>query len=481
MYKCDICQKKSSKNENDDEQDALLYGEWMRKQNVTVHYYCLLLSTNLPQRGGNATGILGFLLRDIRKEAAAAQQRKCAFCKETGASVICYMCRIVFHMACGLENRCISHFCDDFRSYCENCTQLDAYKRQLLADPPKGAHCAICFRVIYPFVLHNVAYGDCCRKGFAHRSCMRRYALASGYYLRCLWCRDKKFRDTIRLQSVFVPDRDATWERQQNAYRELHRTRLRCDMAECLCPNGRDYCRGTWSIQLCIMCAATGTHPKCRVGTMRLSLHSEVTDYKCRSCIEVEKKLDVLHIVQSPTADEHIDSSFYKTKRCCELSLAMDDDSPAQSDDDSTYNESIITVVASQNQIQIPMPQLSPQPQPQTPANQMPAQSETSVIELSDSEPSDSQQLRCALQTPLLLHESFTSGDHFYLVVYEYNEQLSDPCTGTCTLRFAQDDKRLKDRTEETLLQLQLTEVDIWFRDTNRGHYDRIDKYSIRK
>ncbi|XP_064536422.1 pineapple eye protein [Drosophila montana] len=485
MYKCDICNKSSA---NEDTDDVLLYGEWMIKQKVTVHYYCLLLSTNLPQRGGDSSGILGFLLRDIRQEAAAAQQRKCAFCKEKGASVVCYKCRIVFHMPCGLENRCIYQFCDEFRSYCEHCMPLDDYQQQLMNNPPKDAYCDICFRAISPFLLHNVTYGDCCRKGFAHRTCMRRYALASGYYLRCLWCRDKKFHDTIRLQSVFVPDRDATWERQPNAYSELHSKRLRCEQTVCLCPNGRDYHRHSWTIQLCILCAATGTHLKCRVGTMRLvrTYGVEPNDFKCISCIEVEQKLihghhnysgqRVPHKPSWETADEQIDASYYMPKTCCELSIAPDEDSPVLSDEDATSNEaSVITVVPSQRLSTQSCPRFSQSFAKSPPAALL---ADQTVIELADSQISSTQQLRCSLKPPLLLNESFTCGGYFYLVVYEYNEHQMDLCTGTCTLRFAANDARLGDRSVEALQHLPLLETDVWFRDSNRGIYDKIDQYT---
>lgn len=39
MLKCEICTK-SSRNEED---DALLYGDWMIKQDVKVHYFCLVV------------------------------------------------------------------------------------------------------------------------------------------------------------------------------------------------------------------------------------------------------------------------------------------------------------------------------------------------------------------------------------------------------------------------------------------------------
>ncbi|XP_017871042.1 PREDICTED: G2/M phase-specific E3 ubiquitin-protein ligase [Drosophila arizonae] len=483
MRTCDICNKN---NANEEEDDALLYGEWMVKQNVTVHYYCLLLSSNLPQRGGDSSGILGFLLRDIRQEAVAAQKRKCAFCREKGASVICFKCRIVFHMICGLENRCVYQFCDDFRSYCENCAPMDDYKRQLVADPPKSAQCDICFRPISPFLLHNVTYGDCCRKGFAHRTCMRRYALASGYYLRCLWCRSKTFHDNIRLQSVFVPDRDATWERQPNAYSELHNRRMRCEQAICLCPKGRDFNRNTWIIQPCILCAAVGTHYKCYVGTMRLSRASanEPNNFKCNMCAEVEAKLQQPK-QQLTTSYESIDSSFYMPKNCNELSVAADDDSPVLSEDESSLvDATIITIKSSQrlnvsceklNELAAKESQQLQEPQP-LPAPPIPV--ESSVIELPDSQPISTQQLLADfLKPPLPLRESFFSDGYFYLVVYEYNEKLENPCVGSCTLRFSIDDKRLGDFSEETLMQLQLVETDVWYRESDRGVYDKIDQY----
>jgi len=118
--------------------------------------------------------------------------------------------------------------------------------------------------------MFQITYGDCCRRGFAHKSCMRRYALTSGYYLCCIWCRSKSFRDSIRLQSVFVPDRDAMWEKQRNAYRELHDRNLRCGESNCLCPNGRFYNKSTWVILSCKLCGCMGAHTKCLAGTMRM-------------------------------------------------------------------------------------------------------------------------------------------------------------------------------------------------------------------
>ncbi|XP_034489585.1 PHD finger protein 7-like [Drosophila innubila] len=455
MRQCAIC---NITDKYEDEEDILIFGDWMTKQNVTVHYYCLLLSTNLPQRGGDSSGILGFLLRDIRQEATAAQQRICKYCNQKGASVFCCKCRIVFHVGCAAENQCISHFTDEFPSYCEDCAPHDDYQRQLLANPPAIKQCDICFHDIEFFTISQVTYGDCCRQGFAHRICMRRYAIASGYYLRCLWCRDKKFHDTIKLQSVFVPDRDASWERQANAYSELHNRRMRCDQGVCLCPSGRDFNRNTWTIKLCKLCAATGSHLKCLVGTMKLP--KTKLEFKCQFCTEVELKLQQQQ-QNSPNKsnwkgvdDEHIDASFYIHKKSSDSSLQQDDDdSPAQSDEDSASTSNITVVPSS--------------------GSSVPANAADSVIELPDTQPLD---ILETLTPPLLLCKSGTFEGHFYLVVYEYKEQEPEPLIGQCTLRFALDDERIQDKSEEALLQLKATVEDVYCRDSNRGIYDEVDQ-----
>lgn len=448
--------------------------------NFLFHPKKQLLSTNLPQRGGDSSGILGFLLRDIRQEANAAKLRECDFCKEMGASVFCHKCRIVFHVKCGLENRCITHFCDQYLSFCEKCAPMDSYRRQLQANPPKNVTCDICMQLIGVVKLPYVAYGDCCRKGFAHRTCMRRYALASGYYLRCPWCRDKKFHDTIKLQSVFVPDRDASWERQPNAYRDLHEKLMRCDEAKCICPKGRTYNKNTWSIQTCTLCAATGRHFKCSVGILRFdNANSKQPDFKCSLCTEVENKLQSGRLNKTirssnemtsrETTEDRIDASFYTLKESGNPGMQVDDETPVEHGERLTDEDYTVLASMDWSAIESSAPVARDVETELSPVS-------SSVIELSDTQP----QLSGALKPPLLLRQSFTIGDYFYLKVYEYDQKRND-CTGTCTLRFALTDARLTDRFEEALQQLQVTESDVWFRDTDRGIYEKIDQYNNEK
>ncbi|XP_062121194.1 pineapple eye protein isoform X7 [Drosophila sulfurigaster albostrigata] len=581
MRKCDICNKTDEGSEDD---DVYMYGEWMTKCKITVHYFCLMLSTHLPQQGGDSSGILGFLIRDIRKEIQAAQLRKCFYCLGPGASVECHKCHEIFHLACGMESHCVNYFRDDFRSYCKDCAPRDQYQKQLMAAPQsvfKNLRCDICFDSIRVFILSKVVYGDCCRKGFAHKICMRRYAYSSGYYLRCLWCRDEKFHETIKLQSVFVPDRDATWELQKNAYSELHSKPLHCDETECLCPKGRSYSKTyNWIIQLCITCAAYGSHFKCRKDGTK--------DFKCELCKVIEanmqksKDRNKEQNSQNSNKDQtntksQLDTSLYLSKNS--PSLASDDEALHATDEESCSTEaSIVTVIASQLRkstisepdetptpgaevaVETPTPILTtevavetPTPTPDveastsTPAAEAEVAVEAMVIDLPDSQkiesrlpqppptpevaietstpttaveaststpatevaietptptpaveaststptPSaeaevaveamvidlpDSQKIEFRLpQPPLLLRKSFTHGEHFYLQVYDYQEQYPERCVGTWTFRFLLSDARIHDCSEQALVQLQPTMSDVWTRGRNRGIYDRID------
>ncbi|XP_041452208.1 uncharacterized protein LOC111080180 isoform X2 [Drosophila obscura] len=553
--KCDICGKSSGNNDY----DTLVLGDWMNRQELTVHYFCLLLSTNLAQRGGDSSGILGFLLRDIRLESIAAKKRTCFYCAKPGASLECHKCRRLSHLTCSFDNHSTIEFFGEFRNYCEACQPLDDYKRQLIEKPPKNQICDICFKPITPFRLYNVSYGDCCKKGFAHRICMRKYALASGYYLRCIWCRTDKFRDIIRKQSVFVPDRDATWERQKDAYQELHRKHMQCIQVKCLCPNGRDYNKGSWTIFPCKLCASTGAHLKCVAGISRLSRASKPVDFKCEICLEMEQKIRSSHQrtmsttsypMTDPTA-EQIEMSFYVTKSGPDISMRLNSDAvPVFSDEESitSSDASVITVIASQRSscgatvekndldvqkveimeidsqsdeeffpglavrpsISKPEPKLSEiieigsqsdkeaKPEPKlsvlssadstgapdmefeslqrascSPPHETPPpndRAEEENIEISASP----KQPYTKYTTDLVIRKGFACPNEpfFYLEFYEFNE--SKICTGTCCVRFADDDPRIRDRSPEALRLLQVTDKDIWYRTNDIGIYAKI-------
>ncbi|XP_017076034.2 G2/M phase-specific E3 ubiquitin-protein ligase [Drosophila eugracilis] len=488
---CEICRFKDN--------DEVLYGEMMVVRQLRVHYYCLLLSTNLPQRGSDSSGILGFLLRDIRAEAAAARKRKCYYCMKMGASIQCHRCSAIFHLKCGIENQCTFEFIHKFWSYCDSCTPMDDYKLQLVSNPPKNRICDICLRSICQFKLYNIAYGDCCRRGFAHKSCMRRYALSSGYYLLCIWCRSKDFRNLIRLQSIFVPDRDAMWEKQRNAYRELYERIVRCDHDQCLCPNGRTYNKNSWLILSCKLCASTGVHFKCLIGNMRLQKGTESTEFKCTDCLDVE-----LRVAKSPTrnmdesingSEGHLNASFYIQKVGPDVPSLPETQAPVFSDDDDDYETSsacsIITVIPSTNSSSKTPPQnidklpteplieipVSPLREPLNEISNSP--NLNSVEEFSDF-PQSKSILTEDPSSLLVLKEYFRCFDepYFYLVIYDFEHgKCMGKCTGSTVLRFNEDDPRIQDKSPESLQRLNLKPDDVWCRDKDRDVFEKIESF----
>uniref|UniRef100_W5MTX9 G2/M-phase specific E3 ubiquitin protein ligase n=1 Tax=Lepisosteus oculatus TaxID=7918 RepID=W5MTX9_LEPOC len=82
------------------------YGEKISyKQQLTLHYFCLLMSSGIYQRGNEDQDIYGFLLHDINQEIKRASKLTCGICKRKGASVGCSVsaCPKKVHLPCGLK------------------------------------------------------------------------------------------------------------------------------------------------------------------------------------------------------------------------------------------------------------------------------------------------------------------------------------------------------------------------------------------
>lgn len=66
---------------------------------------------------------------------------------------------------------------------------------------------------------------------------------------------------------MFQPSREAEWEGKDKEHiMALNYRHSRCDAAVCLNANGRDYRdqdNGEWSLRLCTVCAASGSHVGC--------------------------------------------------------------------------------------------------------------------------------------------------------------------------------------------------------------------------
>ncbi|XP_013099874.2 pineapple eye protein [Stomoxys calcitrans] len=356
---CDICKMKTSAGI----EDTLHFGEWMNKSDVKVHYFCLLLSTHLPQKGEDHGGILGFLLRDIRKEIHMAKQRTCMYCEAKSANIMCHICKKYYHLVCGHTNLCLSEFTGEFKSYCRACIPLNEKQKQMMKAEiePYDYTCYICKTGMGFYSPYSWIEAKCCNNGYVHRVCIKKYALNSGYYLICIWCKSKEFREDVKRLGVFVPDRDANWEREKGAYRDLHRPSLRCDMEICHCPKGRDFLSNKWKIIRCTLCGLVGAHnPLCIPGFEKAK--QPLKEIKCDTCSVIEHTL-VKAANQSRNINEtlDIDTSLYMTKTCRGTTVSPHSEITEFSDEDSEdskvtiINNALISNTMSMTDIVVPL------------------------------------------------------------------------------------------------------------------------------
>ncbi|XP_028170946.1 PHD finger protein 7-like [Ostrinia furnacalis] len=109
---CAFCQR-----EIDDE---ITYGKLYSIGNIQCHYFCVLLSCCLIQKGKDEQGLFGFLYPDILAEVERSKKHRCSYCGRGGATLGCCVsqCRKQFHLPCGRERNAVSLFFGNFKSYC---------------------------------------------------------------------------------------------------------------------------------------------------------------------------------------------------------------------------------------------------------------------------------------------------------------------------------------------------------------------------
>ncbi|KAK5650262.1 hypothetical protein RI129_001291 [Pyrocoelia pectoralis] len=257
---CVLCRK--------DIDDELKYGKLYKSKNVWVHYYCLLLSETITQSGEDEEGILGFMPQDITKELERSKSKKCCYCNEMMATLGCVHkhCNRKFHLYCGYINNAMFHF-TKFTVHCNLHTKpsnLPAYIKKSLKD----YYCLICLDAFHETIKPSEVYwASCCKsRVLLHISCLRQMALNAGYFTKCPGCNNQTdFIESIRNWGVFVPERDASWELDRNAFSDLLYVHDKCDVLSCICPDGRTFSdeKGKWKLILCKMCGSVGTHLAC--------------------------------------------------------------------------------------------------------------------------------------------------------------------------------------------------------------------------
>ncbi|KAL2741903.1 signal transducer and activator of transcription B-like isoform X1 [Vespula maculifrons] len=253
------------------EDNELEFGKFHEYRGIVTHYYCLLLSSNMEQKGNDNEGILGFLVEDIRKELRRGKRLICFFCKKNGATLGCCntKCKRIFHYPCGLRAGTLHQFFGEFRSYCikhRPKQKFDEYKKNVVKENTDTL-CYICYDNVNPKNFIGTLWAPCCKKdAWFHRKCVQQLAMNAGYFFKCPLCNNKKeFQKAMLQHGIFIPSQDASWELEPNAFHELLYRHDRCDAITCLCPKGRNYTsmNAKWELALCRTCGSQGIHMAC--------------------------------------------------------------------------------------------------------------------------------------------------------------------------------------------------------------------------
>ncbi|CAJ1074868.1 G2/M phase-specific E3 ubiquitin-protein ligase [Xyrichtys novacula] len=260
--------------------DPAMFGEkvTLKEHKLSVHYFCLLTSCGVYQRGEETEGVFGFLIEDIKQEIRRSSRLTCCCCKKKGACVGCVVrsCRKKFHFSCGRKHQFISQFMGLFPSFCPD----HSPSQSLCVDPDLSLpqSCSICLDSIEPVLGFSVLKCPSCHTSWFHRDCVQRQAHSAGlFFFRCTLCNNKEdFQEEMLRMGVFIPERDASWELEAGAFSELLEVYRRCDALTCLCVDGRSHSAesGWFQVIRCRLCGSRGTHRKCsglRLGTRHWS------------------------------------------------------------------------------------------------------------------------------------------------------------------------------------------------------------------
>ncbi|KAH9367142.1 hypothetical protein HPB48_011000 [Haemaphysalis longicornis] len=256
-----------------------LDGELLCEDGLHVHHFCLLFSSGLLGTGPDTSPLRGFLPQDVRAEIRRASRLVCSLCGRNNATIGCIVktCRRVYHRPCAVAHGCQLQYFQDFRVYCPRHRQ----EQQVTPLDPSNRPCPICAEdMVYPSL--DVLVTPCCRQLF-HHHCIQRQALNAGsHFFRCGNCNNEElFRKEMAERGIYIPEqyvhstfpplsgqrpfecplsdpslpdgflppiaashpvrRDASWEQEPNAYRELLFRYSHCDAPRCGCPGGRGF------------------------------------------------------------------------------------------------------------------------------------------------------------------------------------------------------------------------------------------------
>ncbi|XP_054861529.1 G2/M phase-specific E3 ubiquitin-protein ligase isoform X2 [Amphiprion ocellaris] len=266
--------------------DPALFGEkvTLKEHKLSVHYFCLLTSCGVYQRGEENEGVFGFLVDDIKQEIRRSARLMCFVCKKKGACVGCNVrsCRKMFHFPCGRKRMSVSQFTGLFPSYCRDHSPVQTLCGGLDLSLPQS--CSICLDSMDPVLSFSILKCPSCHASWFHRDCVQHQAHSAGlFFFRCTLCNNKEnFQEEMLRMGIYIPERDASWELEANAFSELLEVYNRCDALSCLCEKGRAHSAksGWFEVIRCRLCGSTGTHRRCS------ELQVDTRDWACSECTQ---------------------------------------------------------------------------------------------------------------------------------------------------------------------------------------------------
>lgn len=250
------------------EHQQLLSATNATNQEIRAHYFCLLFSSGLGQRGEESEGLQGFLPSDIRRELRRGARLKCVYCKKKGATVGCAkpQCKKSYHLPCGMANHSLQQYYDQFKSFCSAHRPAQKVKG---SRPREGKEvCGICQDAVPIPPAPTSLWTPCCGSIF-HSSCIQTAAMSSGsLHFRCPLCNDvQRFVTEMEHFGMYIPSRTVLWESSNQS--PLEGGKPMCHARLCFCdklgPNHRFYnsIDTSWEILGCFSCGHKGIHARC--------------------------------------------------------------------------------------------------------------------------------------------------------------------------------------------------------------------------
>lgn len=262
------------------------------KDDIQAHYFCLLFSSGLEQKGKDDDGIRGFLPADIRKEIKRGARLKCVYCHKKGATVGCaeQRCKKSYHLPCGNKHDSLQQHFDQFKSFCkEHRPTQKLGKRGGKRSDKSDNICTICQEKVVRKATFKVLWTPCCEE-FFHKECVQNLARHYGaYHFRCPHCQNQEdFVKEMQVMGIYIPVQDASWE-TGNDYDDIDEAPPHlCHAKICFCPSeeGRAYNKehGLWEVMPCQACGSRGIHAKC--GGLEDYPEPSWYCYKCRSVMD---------------------------------------------------------------------------------------------------------------------------------------------------------------------------------------------------